>query len=70
MKKTIIYVLLLVLALGIAGCGSKANEGEDKSFNDLKKIPVFACKDLNGNEVSSAIFADSKLTVVNIWTPT
>ena len=28
---------------------------------------AFICQDMNGNSVSEAVFADSKLTMVNVW---
>ncbi len=68
MKKTIVFILLLVLALGVTGCGSNTRENKVRSFNDLTKVPAFACKDLNGNAVNNNVFSDTKLTLVNIWT--
>jgi hypothetical protein len=65
MKKARQYMLLLLLILAIAGCG--AGESGEKSSPDLDKIPSFACQDLNGNNVTSDIFSDSKLTLVNVW---
>lgn len=36
------------------------------TISDTKKV-VFTTKDLNGNEVSSDIFKNNKITMVNIW---
>lgn len=68
MKKTLVYLLLLIMVAGIMGCDSGAREHRVSSFDDLDKVPEFACKDLDGNEVSNGIFSVSKLTLVNIWT--
>lgn len=67
MKKTIVYAFLLIMALGITGCVSDKKDSQIRSFDDLDKVPAFACKDLNGNDISNDIFASSKLTLVNIW---
>lgn len=68
MKKTLAYLLLFIMVAGIMGCGSGTREGKVNSFDDLDKVPGFACKDLDGNMISNDIFAGSKLTLLNIWT--
>lgn len=37
------------------------------SLKTLKTIPEFKCTDVNGKEVSSEIFKDSKITLINLW---
>lgn len=70
MKRSILYLIMLVMVLGVAGCGSAKEDNEVRSFNDLSAVPAFTCQDLDGNELNDDIFTDSKLTLVNIWTTT
>ncbi|CFX74783.1 Thioredoxin-like fold [Syntrophomonas zehnderi OL-4] len=70
MKRSILYLTLLVMVLGAAGCGSTKQDHEVRSFNDLSAVPAFTCQDLNGNEVNNDIFQDNKLTLINIWATT
>ncbi len=58
-------VLLLALSIALlAGCG-KADE-EEKAEQASMQID-FEGQDIEGNAVSSAVFSESKLTMVNIW---
>lgn len=66
-KMTVYFLMLLMLVFGITGCGSENDKTGMKSFDDIDKVPAFACKDLDGNDVSEDIFSDSKLTLINIW---
>ncbi|MDO5349949.1 MAG: TlpA disulfide reductase family protein [Lachnospiraceae bacterium] len=34
---------------------------------ELSSLLIFEAQDLNGNTVSSAVFSESKLTMVNVW---
>jgi len=43
---------------------------EMAEIKGVSKFPEFTTKDLNGNEVTDKIFADSKLTMVNVWATT
>lgn len=70
MKRSILYLTLLLMVLGVAGCGSAKQDHEVRSFNDLSAVPTFTCQDLNGNEVNNDIFQDNKLTLINIWATT
>ncbi len=58
-------VLLLALSIALlAGCG-KADE-EEKAEQASMQID-FEGQDIEGNAVTSAVFSESKLTMVNIW---
>ena len=53
--------ILVVGAIGLTACGSKNSETESKAFGEFQTV------DLNGNEVTNEVFANSKLTMVNVW---
>ena len=57
----------------ITGCDDSAKDDSQyvpDMSQDMQvqgKFPTFTAKDLNGNQVNNEIFAQKKLTVVNIW---
>ena len=76
MKKKLIILIALVFAFAftLSACGDdEAYFEEDESHYAVEDIEPgtefggFAAMDLNGNEISDAIFADKDLTVVNVW---
>lgn len=79
MKKIIISALTIVITLGLTACDLKnsksANEdstinseqSQAGTFGDLKTVPQFKVKDINDNEVTSDVFKDKKVTMINIW---
>lgn len=68
MKKTFSLLLACLLLLALtAGCGTGKDPAASGKVETPKKFPVFETKDLNGNTVSSDIFAKNAVTVVNIW---
>ncbi len=63
MRKLLILILTCVLTgIIFAGCSEK-----NSASNAAEKFPTFATVDLKGNEVTNKIFAQKKITVVNIW---
>ena len=45
-----------------------AKTGIASGKSDALPLPVtFAAKDMDGNEVTSGIFSESKLTMINVW---
>ncbi len=52
---------------GSASGESMASAGDMKSIAELKQVPKFKAKSVDGEEVSDEIFKKSKLTIVNIW---
>lgn len=64
MKKTISFLLIFVLTIGIVGCSKKDT---NTSLSDLKEMPEFSLKDMNDKDVTNEIFKDKKLTMINIW---
>ena len=75
MKKTLPIILLLSLILILASCstcsknnaccGGSASSGNADS--DMQSFPAFTGSDLDGGSVSSDIFAENSVTVVNFW---
>lgn len=75
MKK--LPALLLALSLlSLSACGGQepaptptpsASSSEAQEKTVLTAMPAFATTDLEGNEVTSDIFAQKDLTVVNLW---
>lgn len=61
------------MVLGAIGCGNDIEPTNDKQQDTTKNDKsidqvLFSGRDIEGNEVSSAdIFADYKLTMVNVW---
>ena len=76
MKKFFALLLSAVLVLSLAACGKNegtvnvSGEGDISTSykaDEDERILSFTASDIYGNEVSSDIFKDSKITVVNIW---
>ena len=64
MKKKLTLLSLLLLTLCLCSCGS----GEDIPPEPESGILAsFSAADLDNNAVDQTIFADSRLTMVNIW---
>lgn len=57
MRRTILLIVVIFLSVGCSG---------ERAF-DLTVFPSFTTIDLNGNEVTDSIFADRKITAINIW---
>ncbi len=75
MKKTISALLLLAL---LSGCGAQpsttpmpntsTNTAQNDSSNVNKDVFLeFTAKDFNGNNVDQSVFANTKLTMMNVW---
>ncbi|WP_052045211.1 TlpA family protein disulfide reductase [Caloranaerobacter azorensis] len=64
MKKIVSFILILVLGVSIIGCSTKK---EQASLEDLKVMPQFELKSVNGDKVNNEIFKDKKLTMLNVW---
>jgi thiol-disulfide isomerase/thioredoxin len=56
-KAVIVSALIALSAFLLFGTGSAADV-----------FPAFSTQDIDGNQVTNAIFADKKLTMVNMWT--
>lgn len=61
-------MLAAFLALGIifTGCGNETAENSAAAKTN-EKFPAFTAKNLAGETVTNEIFAQKKITVVNIW---
>lgn len=80
--RNIYKICLLSIAALILSCGcGKANDVENNSSSSVQEIETsaapesekpaaavtFEAQDMDGNMVSSDIFSESKLTMVNVW---
>lgn len=69
MKKVIFTIIILLMSVFVfASCESKNEQPQENDIN--AEIPVFgtfSAKDLDGNAVDESVFAENKLTMVNIW---
>ena len=63
MKKFLLLILVLLSLFLFGACGSREGSYEigDKVFSS------FAAKDFDGNILDESVFADSKITMINIW---
>ncbi|MDR1874001.1 MAG: TlpA family protein disulfide reductase [Synergistaceae bacterium] len=64
MKKKVFAVVVFVWAALLAA--GTANAAKAPDMPDV--FPAFSSQNLEGEPVTSALFADEKLTMVNIWT--
>lgn len=67
---------ILLAAVMLSGCGKEEGESGDLSGQETapseetsqpEEAVVFEARDMNGNTVTSDIFSQSKLTMVNVW---
>jgi len=59
-------LLTLLMVFSLFGCSDK-NGGSNDQTASTSPLASFNAKDIDGNDVSSNVFKNSKLTVVNIW---
>lgn len=71
MHKKLISVLLILFLISAltAGCSSKPSASTDM-YASMDWFQTLETTDINGNPVTSSIFADNELTLVNLWTTT
>ena len=69
MKKIFFTVLLLILSVFvITSCGNNADSSDNNEAADKNTVfGIFNATDIYGNEVNESVFAENKLTMVNIW---
>ena len=77
-KKLLILGFAFLMMASATACGSKSSAAKDEgnmktestaASTDQKseKFPEFKAKTVTGEDISSDIFKESKLTVVNVW---
>jgi len=77
-KKTLIIMLAVLVVLVVVtvllffGSGFKTisnmfGNKESVKVTDMKTVPSFKVKDLQGKTVTQAVFSKNKLTLVNVW---
>ena len=74
MKKFLMIAIIAAMCFALSACGSEeATEEvvEDQSLaEDIElgtALGAFASTDLEGNEVTEAIFTDKDVTILNVW---
>lgn len=69
MKKVILSLIILILSVFVfASCESKDEQPENNDTTvESSVFGSFTAKDLDGNTVTESVFAENKLTMVNIW---
>lgn len=61
MKKMFTLLFAGILVLSLSGCATSNKDEDSDLFRNMKTV------DLKGNQVDSSIFADNKVTLVNVW---
>lgn len=59
MKKLIVLAAMLLVLFTLTACGSE--QADTSPFTDMDTV------DLNDNQITSDVFAENKLTLVNLW---
>lgn len=67
--KKLVLSLLIAAALVFTACGSSQGAKEsDEALRKTKEIALlFTTRDLDGNIVDQSIFAEKKVTMINVW---
>ncbi len=59
---------VLLMSLFLVGCGTTNNDVESETTEVQEPYFLsFEATDLNGETITSDIFADAKLTMINVW---
>lgn len=73
-KILIMTTIVCALAFAFAACGDDEAYYEEEEYHyaaeDIEpgtEFGAFSSTDLNGNEISEAVFAGKDLTIVNVW---
>ena len=66
------FAALMVAAVLMTGCGDESAESNESVTNEqaspvAAKVPAFSAKTVDGETVTQEIFAEKKITMVNIW---
>ena len=66
MKKILMVFMIAAMCFGLAACGGSDHyEAEDIAAGTA--FGSFVSTDLDGNEVTEAIFAEKDVTILNVW---
>lgn len=76
-KRMILLLAAMITAISVSGCGAEtsdnqtqntAEQTEQQQVSEQKGIfEEISMTDMDGNEVDSSVFAEHKLTMINIW---
>lgn len=61
-----LFSLFAIMCILLTGCSGERESGTEKEENNPAQV-TFEGLSIEGETVSSAIFSDSKLTMVNVW---
>ena len=77
MKKYFILIMTILMCIVLAACAGDAPAGEDTEGDDDSYavenmeegtgLGSFTSVDLDGNEVTEAVFSDKDVTILNVW---
>lgn len=67
MKKTFIISSLIATVFALTFLFTGCNDTAETESASAGTIPAFETQDIEGNTVSSDIFADKDITVLNVW---
>ncbi|WP_125152155.1 TlpA family protein disulfide reductase [Clostridium rectalis] len=67
MKKNFVLFVFLIISLTFIGCNSQSKTNSRETFDTLKTMPEFKCKDTKDGYITKDIFKGKNLTMVNIW---
>lgn len=76
MKKYLILIMTILMCIVLAACAGDAPAGEDTEGDDSYAVEnmeegtglgSFTSVDLDGNEVTEAVFSDKDVTILNVW---
>lgn len=77
MKKWLMAAMIAAMCFALVACGSGTTSEEDVAEDEYQyqaenmevgtSLGAFASSDLEGNEVTDAIFADKDVTILNVW---
>lgn len=68
MKRIVVLLLIAVLSAVIVGCGAGTDQEEaENAANAYPKFPRFETVDMTDRPVTDQVFAEHKLTMVNVW---
>lgn len=75
-KRMILLLAAMITAISVSGCGAETSDNQTQNTAEQTEQQVSEQKgifeeismtDMDGNEVDSSVFAEHKLTMINIW---
>lgn len=66
-KYLLVFVSALIALLLLASCGAQNKDGNVNTEQGGLSFSSFSAVDFDGNPVNQSVFAEKKLTMINIW---